>query len=174
MKRSSWWLRALTVPVLMVLAAASANAQSPIAVSPSTVNVSSQGATTVFVTFRGLQGFTPDTIGSDIHAVSGNTPGMPYLPWVMSKFLNLGFSLEQVVAMATATPAKIIGRLDKLGTLAVGAPADVSILELVEGPVDFVDTRKNARKGNRHLKPVATVRAGRPFGRPYPSPFTYP
>ncbi len=112
------------------------------------------------------QGFTPDTIGSDIHAVSGNTPGMPYLPWVMSKFLNLGFSLEQVVAMATSAPAKIIGRLDKLGTLAVGAPADVSILELVEGPVDFVDTRKNARKGNRHLKPVATVRAGRPFGRP--------
>ena len=120
------------------------------------------------------QGFTPDTIGSDIHAVSGNTPGMPYLPWVMSKFLNLGFSLEQVVAMATANPARIIGRVDKLGTLAVGAPADVSILELVEGPVDFVDTRKNSRKGARHLEPVATVRAGRPFGRPYPSPFAYP
>ena len=120
------------------------------------------------------QGFTPDTIGSDIHAVSGNTPGMPYLPWVMSKFLNLGFSLEQVVTMATSTPAKIIGRLDKLGTLAIGAPADVSVLELVEGPVDFVDTRKNSRKGSRHLKPVATVRAGRPFGRPYPSPFSYP
>ena len=120
------------------------------------------------------QGLTPDTIGSDIHAVSGNTPGMPYLPWVMSKFLNLGFSLEQVVAMATATPARIIGKVDKLGTLAIGAPADVSVLELVEGPVDFVDTRKNARKGSRHLKPVATVRAGRPFGRPYPSPFTYP
>ena len=47
------------------------------------------------------QGLTPDTISSDIHAVSGNTPGKPYLPWVMSKFLNLGFSLEQVVAMAT-------------------------------------------------------------------------
>src|SRR5205814_52699 len=109
------------------------------------------------------QGFTPDTIGSDIHAVSGNTPGMPYLPWVMSKFLNLGFSLEQVVAMATAAPAKIIGRLDRLGTLAIGAPADVSILELVEGPVDFVDTRKNSRKASRHLKPVAKVHAGRPF-----------
>ena len=76
--------------------------------------------------------------------------------------------------MATATPAKIIGKLDKLGTLAIGAPADVSVLELVEGSVDFVDTRKNSRKGSRHLKPVATVRAGRPFGRPYPSPFAYP
>jgi dihydroorotase len=120
------------------------------------------------------QGLVPDTIGSDIHAVSGNTPGMPYLPWVMSKFLNMGFSLEQVVTMATSAPAKIIGRLEKLGTLAVGAPADVSILELVEGPVEFVDTRKNTRKGDKYLKPVATVRAGRPFGRPYPSPFSYP
>src|SRR5258708_23318310 len=63
------------------------------------------------------QGFTPDPIGSDIHAVSGNTPGMPYLPWVMSKFLNLGFSLEQVVAMATATPARIIVTMAKPPTL---------------------------------------------------------
>ena len=56
----------------------------------------------------------------------------------------------------------------------IGAPADVSVLELAEGAVDFVDTRKNARKGSRYLKAVATVRAGRPFGRPYPSPFSYP
>jgi dihydroorotase len=46
-------------------------------------------------------GCGPDTISSDLHAVSGNTPGMPYLPWVMSKFMGLGFTLEQVVAMAT-------------------------------------------------------------------------
>jgi dihydroorotase len=120
------------------------------------------------------QGLAPDTISSDLHAVSGNTPGMPYLPWVMSKFLNMGFTLEQVVAMATSAPAKIIARQDKLGTLVVGAPADVSVLELVEGPVEFVDTRKNTRKGDKYLKPVATVRAGRPYGRPYPLPFSYP
>ena len=120
------------------------------------------------------QGLTPDTIGSDIHAVSGNTPGMPYLPWVMSKFLNLGFSLEDVMAMATINPARAIGRVEKLGTLQIGAPADVSILELIEAPVSFVDTRKNTRQGTRWLKPVQTVRAGRPFGRPYPQPFGYP
>jgi dihydroorotase len=120
------------------------------------------------------QGLVPDTISSDIHAVSGNTPGMPYLPWVMSKFLNLGFSLDEVVAMATINPARIIGRVEKLGTLQVGAPADVAILELVEAPVTFVDTRKNTRQGSRWLKPVQTVRAGRPFGRPYPLPFAYP
>src|SRR4029077_17383730 len=97
------------------------------------------------------QGLVPDTIGSDIHAVSGNTPGMPYLPWVMSKFLNLGFSLDEGVAMATINPARIIGRVEKLGTLQVGAPADVAILELVEAPVTFVDTRKNTRQGSRWL-----------------------
>ena len=49
-------------------------------------------------------GCAPDTISSDIHVFSGNTPGMPYLTWVMSKFLGLGFPLDQVVAMATVNP----------------------------------------------------------------------
>ena len=120
------------------------------------------------------QGLVPDTISSDIHAYSGNSPSMPFLPNVMSKFLNLGLSLEQVVSMATERPAKIIGRVDKLGTLQIGAPADVAIMELIEGPVEFVDTMKNVRNGDRYLKPIQVVRAGRPFGRPFPSPFGYP
>ncbi|HUU72617.1 MAG TPA: amidohydrolase/deacetylase family metallohydrolase [Burkholderiales bacterium] len=119
------------------------------------------------------QGLTPDTISSDIHALSGNSPGMPYLPWVMSKFLNLGLSLQQVVALATSAPAGVIDRIDKLGTLEVGAPADVSVLELVEEPVEFVDTKNNTRPGTHWLKPLHVVRAGVPFGRPYPMPFTY-
>jgi dihydroorotase len=117
------------------------------------------------------QGAMPDTISSDIHVFSGNSPGMPYLTWVMSKFLGLGFSLEQVIAMATMNPAKIINRMPKLGTLQVGAPGDVTIMELVEGPVSFVDTRNNKRDGKAWLKPVQTVTAGVPFGRPYGSPF---
>ena len=118
------------------------------------------------------QGATPDTISSDIHVFSGNTPGMPFLTWVMSKFLNLGFTLEQVIAMATVNPARVINRLPKLGTLQPGAPGDVSILELVQGPVRFVDTRKNERDGKVHLRPVQTVAAGVPFGRPFHSPFS--
>ena len=117
------------------------------------------------------QGCPPDTISSDIHVFSGNSPGMPYLTWVMSKFLGLGFTLDQVVTMATAAPARIINRAPKLGTLQVGAPADVAILELVEGPVSFVDTRNNKRDGKAFLKPVQTVTAGVPFGRPYNAPF---
>ena len=118
------------------------------------------------------QGCPPDTISSDVHVFSGNSPGMPYLPWVMSKLIGLGFSLPEVVAMATSAPARVIGRLPKHGTLQIGAPADLSILELVDGPVAFVDTRNNARTGQRHLRPAGTIVAGVAFGRPYQSPFS--
>ena len=117
------------------------------------------------------QGAPPDTISSDIHVFSGNSPGMPYLTWVMSKFLTFGFTLEQVITMATTNPAKVINRMPKLGTLQVGAPGDVAIMELVEGPVSFLDTRNNKRDGKAYLKPVQTVTGGVPFGRPYNSPF---
>src|SRR5882762_2943980 len=116
-------------------------------------------------------GCAPDTISSDIHVFSGNTPGMPYLPWVMSKFLAIGYSLEQVVTMATTAPAKIINRAPKIGTLQIGAPGDVAIMELVEGQVTFLDTRNNKREGKLLLKPVQTVINGVPFGRPYQAPF---
>ena len=118
------------------------------------------------------QGAGPDTISSDIHAVSGNSPGMPYLTWVMSKFLALGFALEEVVKMATVNPARVIDRVKGLGTLQAGAPGDVSVLDVVEGPVTFVDTRDNKRTGKLYLKPAHTVAAGVAFGRPYANPFT--
>src|SRR4029078_3702579 len=77
-------------------------------------------------------GCGPDTISSDIHVFSGNTPGMAYLPNLMSKCIPLGYTVEQVVAMATSAPAKIINRAPKIGTLQIGAPGDVAIMELVE------------------------------------------
>jgi dihydroorotase len=117
------------------------------------------------------QGLTFDTISSDVHVVAANTPSQPYLPWVMSKFLALGFSLEDVIAAVTIRPATIIGKVPKLGTLKVGAPGDVSILELVEGPVQLLDTSNNPRTGKAYLKTVQTVREGVPFGRPYQLPF---
>ena len=118
------------------------------------------------------QGAPPDTISSDIHVFSANTPGMPYLTWVMSKFLNMGFSLDDVVSMATINAARAIDKLPKLGTLQVGAPGDVTMLEIVEGPVEFVDTRNNKRNGKVYLKPVQTVAGGIAFGRPYSAPFS--
>src|ERR1700734_152614 len=116
-------------------------------------------------------GGTTDTISSDLHVVSAKPPGTPYLPNVIGKFMAMGFSLEQVVAMAAVAPAKIINRAPKIGTLQIGPPGDVSIMDLVEGPVTFVDTRNNKRDGKVQLKPVQTVINGVPFGRPYQAPF---
>jgi dihydroorotase len=114
----------------------------------------------------------PDTISSDIHAVSINTPGYPIPPWVMSKFMAMGLSVEDAITKATIEPAKVIGRVPGLGTLQVGAPADLAIMELVDGPVELVDTRQNTRRGDKKLVPVLTIRGGRPFGRPpLPAPF---
>jgi dihydroorotase len=91
---------------------------------------------------------------------------------VMSKFLHLGFTMEQVISMATAAPARVIGRVPKLGTLQEGAPADLAMFDVVEGPVSFVDTRNNRREGKAYLRPYATVAQGVAFGRPYQAPFT--
>jgi len=118
------------------------------------------------------QGLDPDFISSDIHVFSGNSPGQPYLPRVMSKFLNLGLSLEDVVAKATSRPGAAIDRDPSIGRLTVGGTADVTVLELVEEEVTFVDTMRNERPGTRRLRPVATIRAGVPFGQPYGSPFS--
>ena len=74
--------------------------------------------------------------------------------------------------MATQNPARVIGKVAKLGTLQVGAPADLSLLEVVEGPVSFVDTRNNKRDGKVFLRPAGTVTGGVAFGRPYQAPFS--
>ena len=118
------------------------------------------------------QGCLPDTISSDIHVFSANAPGIAYLPWVMSKMMTLGFSLAQVVVMATAAPARVIARIPKHGTIQVGSPADLSIFDTVEGPVTFEDTRTNKRNGNVYIKPIGTVVAGVASGRPYQAPFS--
>jgi dihydroorotase len=89
-----------------------------------------------------------------------------------SKLIGLGFTLQQVITMATAKPASVIGRIPKHGTLQIGAPADLSILEVVEGPVSFVDTRNNKRDGKMFLRPAGIIVAGNAFGRPYQSPFS--
>jgi dihydroorotase len=54
----------------------------------------------------------------------------------------------------------------------VGAPGDATLVELVSGPVEFVDTRNNKRSGKVYLRPIQSVLAGVPFGRPYNAPFS--
>jgi dihydroorotase len=119
------------------------------------------------------QGLIPNTISSDLHAYSGNSPSIPYLPNVMSKFLTLGFTVNEVIAMTTSHPGKIINRDPLLGTLKNGASADITIFDLVEKPTEWLDTKGNKRLGQMAFVPFQTIRGGVPYGRPFPSPFSY-
>lgn len=107
------------------------------------------------------QGIQPTTISSDVHR--GNVAGPVFgLPTTLSKFLAMGMSLPDVVRAATSSPAAIYG-LDA-GTLAVGAVADVSVLELTEGSYEFVDSGGKRRSARRRLIPYVTVLGGREQG----------
>src|SRR5215472_11623335 len=106
------------------------------------------------------QGFWPDTFSTDWNTQS-RTTGVVDFPNVMSKFVMLGMPLTQVIACATINAARVFPAFDDRGTLNVGAPADVAILELREGSFEFLDNYKGTRTGHQRLFPIATVLAGK-------------
>jgi dihydroorotase len=107
------------------------------------------------------QGFRPGTISSDLHVYNVRGPVFD-LATTLSKFLHLGLPLAEVVEMATAAPARALGEEGRLGTLRPGAAGDVTLLELVEGPVTLEDTAGERVTGTRRLRPAGVLRAGRP------------
>ena len=117
-------------------------------------------------------GFKPDLISSDVHVIAIEGPGYDLLH-TMSKLLNCGLSLAEVVGMSTNRPALAIRRPD-LGQLGVGAPADISVLREVESDYVFADVVGVKRQGSTLLQPVACYLGGaemevshRPFETPY-------
>lgn len=105
-------------------------------------------------------GVKPHTISTDIYA--GNYQGPVYsLMTTLSKFLALGYSLEEVIAASTVRPASLLGLSDCLGTLAVGRPADISIMAVTEGNFDFIDSENCHFSGHRLLQPQYTLRTGK-------------
>jgi dihydroorotase len=107
------------------------------------------------------QGFWPDTFSTDWNAMSRSNPGVVDFPNVMSKFLMFGMPLSQVIACATVNAARVFPAFDDRGTLNVGAPADVAVLELRQGMFEFLDNYNNKRNGNQRLFPVAAVMGGK-------------
>ena len=93
--------------------------------------------------------------------MSHSNPGVVDFPNVMSKFLMFGMPLSQVIASATVNAARIFPAFDDRGTLNVGAPADVALLELREGTFEFLDNYNNKRNGNQRLFPVAAFVGGK-------------
>jgi dihydroorotase len=105
------------------------------------------------------QGFKPDVISTDLHTQSMNG-GMKDMANVMSKFLNLGMTVQEVVVRSTWNPANVIRR-PELGNLSVGADADVAVLNVRKGDFGFLDVRGAKLKGNQKLEAELTIRGGK-------------
>ena len=104
------------------------------------------------------QGFAPDVISTDLHTGSMNT-GMKDILNTMSKFLNMGMTLQQVITANTSKAAEVIKRPD-LGRLSVGGEADIAVLNLRRGTFGFIDTSGGRLLGDRRLECELTVKGG--------------
>jgi dihydroorotase len=104
------------------------------------------------------QGFHPDVISTDLHTGSMNG-GMKDMLNTMSKFLNMGMPLQDVIRANTSKAAEVIKRPD-LGHLGVGADADIAVLSVRRGSFGFIDTSGWKLAGDRRLECELTVRAG--------------
>jgi dihydroorotase len=110
---------------------------------------------------RGLkQKFMPDTISSD-WTDAGRTDQVFDFPNVLSKFLLLGMPVDQVIARGTMNPARALPAFNDLGTLRVGAPADVAVLDLRSGDFEFVDNDNTQRTGKQKLFTTAAIVGGK-------------
>ncbi|MDR3562407.1 MAG: metallo-dependent hydrolase [Negativicutes bacterium] len=107
------------------------------------------------------QSFFPDVISTDVTSRTVYGEFAFALPYVMMKYLNMGMALEQVIAACTSTPARLMGRRGKIGTLAPGAFADVAVFRPAEKPVAIKDNFGNSITGNQWLLPQLTIADGK-------------
>jgi dihydroorotase len=128
------------------------------------------------------QGLLPHCISTDL-TVPGRLRTVHSMTEMMTRFLGLGFTLEQVVSMCTANPAKAIGAEARIGSLAPGRQADVSVLKIVEGDWEVYDVLRASLRVKHAVLPVLTLKRGevyraewgpRPWGwEPDPGPSGY-
>ena len=104
------------------------------------------------------QGFLPDSISSGMDRNSATLPRATMTD-VMSKMLNIGMTLQQVIERSTLNPARAIHRPD-LGTLGEGAGADIAVIEQQTGKFGYLDSGHGKLIGDRKLVCVLTVRNG--------------
>lgn len=115
------------------------------------------------------QGVQPQTISSDLHTYNVNGPVYD-LATTVSKFLHLGFSLDDALRKVTATPAEAIQMSGEIGTLRVGAWGDAVVFALEEGRVELMDSHGQVRIGRQRLVPTMVVRAGNVYREKRASP----
>ncbi|MEI6048494.1 MAG: amidohydrolase/deacetylase family metallohydrolase [Bacteroidota bacterium] len=105
------------------------------------------------------QGFIADVISSDLHTGSMNS-GFKDMPNLMSKFIAMGLTLQDVILRSTWNAAKMINR-PELGHLTVGTDADIALFSLSKGDFGFLDISGEKVKGTQKLVAEMTIRAGK-------------
>lgn len=108
------------------------------------------------------QGLLPHCISTDL-TVPGRVLTVHSMTEMMTRFLGLGFTLDQVVTMCTENPAKAIGQAHRLGHLEVGRQADISVLEMTEGDWVVYDVLKTSLRVRQSFAPFLTVKRGEVF-----------
>lgn len=110
------------------------------------------------------QGYKPDVISSDIHQHSVNGPLFD-LPTCLSKFMAIGMSFEDVIRAATVRPAQVMGLDNEVGTLKVGALADVALFTIEQGEFPLYDVHLETRTGSELIRNTLTIVNGRELPR---------
>ena len=108
------------------------------------------------------QGLVPHCISTDL-TLPGRVRTVHSMTEMMTRFLTMGFTLEQVITMSTLNPAMAVGVDDRLGTLAVGRQADISVLDMEEGDWVLHDVVGGTRRTDKAVVPVLTVKKGEVF-----------
>ena len=108
------------------------------------------------------QGLPPDVISTDLHGGSFSRRALD-MPTCMSRYLALGLKLADVVEASTIAPAKAMSMGDEIGSLRIGSPGDVTVLELVEGEFELLDAEDKAVTTDKKLELQLTVCGGEIF-----------
>ena len=111
------------------------------------------------------EGIAPDVISSDLHGRLAQ-PGFGVvgdLPTVLTKFLPLGLSLEQIIANCTSNAARVVGWQDRIGSLEVGREADIAVLQILDDPVTLRDSVGGEKLHQQRIAAKWTIRAGEVF-----------
>ena len=111
------------------------------------------------------QGFRPNSISTDLHG-PGRTSAVVDLLNVMSKFLSMGMTIEEVIKCSTINPARIVNH-PELGSLTIGSTADIAVTELLNGKFSYVDTNGGKIRGDKKLQIIATLFGGDIVFDPY-------
>jgi len=114
-----------------------------------------------FKTARAMlaNGFLPDTISSDVHALCINGPAFDQVT-TMSKFLCLGMSLNEVIKASTLNAGMMLKR-PEYGSLKVGSLGDATILTVREGKFDYIDVVGETLKGSQKIVSEGVVLKGK-------------